>query len=339
MRELAVTVAMLVASSPGMAHAGSSPSFAERSMTLDNGIVGEAVRFASANPRNYQEIIAKVQFPFIEIDAKLFVPSTGAPPPVVIITPGSSGVGPSAVKHAAALTSAGIAVLLIDPFGARQVESTVANQGQFSFAASSYDVLAAVKYLAGLPRIDAERIGALGYSRGGAAVLQAAVTPLSRAVLGSGTTLRAVVAAWPWCGYQFEHPETRPTAIRFLVADLDTWVSAVQCQAYAALTKGRNSDVSIRVFRDAVHGFGNGLPVRDVPDAITALNAPITYLNDEGVFLDTYMGSPLTGVDDTFLAQRNASFLSRGTRAGSKDDQAEQFLQDMLGFFQSRLIP
>ena len=313
--------------------------FAEDHVVLANGVVGKTVHINSGNPRSYKEIVAKAEFPSVQLNAKLFLPDRSGRLPVVIIVPGSSGVGNSAIEHAAALTSADIAVLVVDPFSARSVTSTVANQGQFSFAASSYDVLAAVKYLSMLPEIDSTHIGALGYSRGGTAVIQAAVSPLANAVLGQGISLRAVAAAWPWCGYQFEQPDTKPSAIRFLVGDQDAWASPIQCQAYAALMKDRNPDVSIRVFRNAVHGFGNGRPLRDEPDAMTALNAPITYINGRGEILDPYTGSPLTGVDPGALAKRSAPFLSHGARVGSQDDQAQQFVADMVGFFQRQLAP
>jgi dienelactone hydrolase len=311
--------------------------FAEDRVVLANGVAGKTVHIDSGNPKSYEEVVAKGEFPSVRLGAKLFLPDGNARHPVVIIAPGSGGVRNSAIDHATALTSAGIAVLVVDPFGARSVTSTVADQGQFSFAASSYDVLAAAKYLATLPEIDGADIGALGYSRGGTAVLQAAVSPLANAVLGEGVSLRAVAAAWPWCGYQFERPDTRPTAIRFFVGDLDNWVSPIQCQGYAALMQDKNPDVSIRVFRNAVHGFGNGQPLMDEPDAMTALNAPITYINARGEILDPYTGSPLPGVDPRALAKRTAPFLSRGARVGSQDDQAQQFVADMVGFFKRQL--
>jgi dienelactone hydrolase len=325
---------------PGLAVSADQPSlFTEDRVVLANGAVGTTVHIDSATPKSYQEIVARDEFPSVRLNAKLFLPGGNARHPVVIIAPGSSGVGNSAIAHATALTSADIAVLVIDPFGARSVTSTVADQGQFSFAASSYDVLAAAKYLAGLPEIDRAHIGALGYSRGGTAVLQAAVSPLASAVLGGEISLRAVAAAWPWCGYQFERPDTRPTAIRFFVGDLDNWVSPIQCQGYAALMQERNPGVSIRVFRNAVHGFGKGQPLRDQPDAMTALNAPITYINARGEILDPYTGSPLSGIDPGALAKRTAPFLSRGARVGSQDDQAQQFVTDMVDFFRRQLAP
>ena len=48
--------------------------------------------------------------------------------------------------------------MVLDSFGARGVTSTVANQTQFSFAASAYDVLAAWQVLSVHPEIDASRI-------------------------------------------------------------------------------------------------------------------------------------------------------------------------------------
>jgi dienelactone hydrolase len=139
--------------------------------------------------------------------------------------------------HARALTEAGIAVLLVDPFGGRGVRDTISAQDQFSFAASTCDVFAAMRALEGEGAIDAARLGAMGCSRGGVSVLQAAITPLVQAALGSGKALRAVLAGWPWCGYQFADPKTAPTVLRLVVADFDDWVSPLQCQGYAAAMK------------------------------------------------------------------------------------------------------
>ncbi len=72
--------------------------------------------------------------------------------PLVIVVPGSLGVAPSHVTHAETLTDNGIAAFVLDNFGGRDVTSTVANQTQFSFAASAYDVLAAWVLLSAIPR-------------------------------------------------------------------------------------------------------------------------------------------------------------------------------------------
>ena len=104
----------------------------------------------------------------------------------------------------------------------RGIKDTVADQSQLTRAASAYDVLAAARMLATQPGIDGQRIGALGYSRGGGAVLLAVQRQMVSAVFGEKMSLKAAMAAWPVCGYQFEHAMTAPTAVRFLVGDSDS---------------------------------------------------------------------------------------------------------------------
>src|SRR3546814_12369026 len=104
------------------------------------------------------------------------------------------------MDEAAALNSAGYAVLLIDPFRARGIADTIADQGRLTWVASTYDVLAAVRYLPSRDDIDQARIGALGGSRGGTAVMMAAAAPFAAAVLGPGYELRPVGAGFPRFG-------------------------------------------------------------------------------------------------------------------------------------------
>src|SRR5215510_14174914 len=140
--------------------------FRERSITFANGSVGQNIDIPSANPSNYYQAISRpADMPRVVIDGKLFLPprANGSDPlPLVIVTPGSLGVAASHLAHAETLTGIGIAAFVLDPFGARAVRSTVANQTLYSFAASAFDVLAAWTQLSARPQIDAARIGAQG---------------------------------------------------------------------------------------------------------------------------------------------------------------------------------
>src|SRR5215470_12376839 len=190
--------------------------FRDETISFD-GIIGRNIDILSASPLNYHQVISKpADMPPVTVDGKLFVPaSSGAKKlPLVMIVPGSLGVAPSHVAHAETLTRAGFASFVLDSFAARGVTSTVANQTQFSFAASAYDVLAAFKVLAALPGIDASRIGAQGHSRGGSAVLMAAMRRLADVVLGKNARLRGVLAAYPWSGHQFSDPTIGATSVR-----------------------------------------------------------------------------------------------------------------------------
>jgi dienelactone hydrolase len=304
---------------------------------LANGIAGKIVKFESRNPKNFEDIVAKAAAPAVTLDALLFVPTGPAPKGAVIIIPGSGGVAESNLLHANALTSAGLAVLVVDPFTGRGIADTIADQSAFSFAASSYDVLAAARYLAE-QGLEPSHVGAMGYSRGGIAVLMAAAAQLAPVVLGEGKAMGAVLGAWPWCGFQFADARTAPTAVRFDLADRDNWVSPVQCQAWAAAMRAGNPKVSMRLFENADHGFGYNVPMREIPNAIHAHAAPVLYLDNAGHYLDWYSGAALTGKTDFDLLRAAAPWIGRGVRAGTKPGQTDAFIADMVDFFSKTLL-
>ena len=124
-------------------------AFGDDEITLGNGIRGERLIVRTANPTTfYQAITEPEQMEAAEIAGCLFTPRASVPWPVVIVVPGSLGVAPSHVAKAEFLTNAGIAACVIDPFGGREVTSTVADQTQYSFAASAWDVIATARLLA-----------------------------------------------------------------------------------------------------------------------------------------------------------------------------------------------
>jgi len=199
---------------------------------------GQNFEIPTANPANYFHVISNsTDLPKLAIDGKLFLPASdqrkrNGKLPLVMVVPGSLGVAPSHLKHAEIVVADGFAAFVLDCFGARDVTSTVANQTQFSFAASAYDVLAAWKVLSAHPDIDASRIGAQGHSRGGSAVLTAATRRFADAVVGDGAGFRSVLAAYPWSGHQFLDPHIGATRLRVLMGDRDDWCSVQQVQGH-----------------------------------------------------------------------------------------------------------
>jgi dienelactone hydrolase len=326
-----------------MTTAAAPPRFRDRTITFANGATGRAIDVASASPRNYyQAVSAASEVPRTLIDGQLFLPP-GAPStgrvPLVIVVPGSLGVAASHVAHAETLTGAGLAAFVLDPFGARGITSTVANQTRYSFAASAWDVLAAWGVLSRVPEIDPARIGAQGHSRGGSAVLTAATRRFADAVLGPGRGLAAVLAAYPWSGHQFLDPSVGPTRIRVLMGDRDDWCSLQQVQGHVQAIRLSGGAVTMRVFGGAAHSFDRGTPVVRVPDAAVAPGAPTTYLAADGACIH-----PLTGQADPALTDRDvavyglkAGYGVRGASLGSQDGEAAAFRDDMLAFWTTEL--
>jgi dienelactone hydrolase len=314
--------------------------FAQREVKFENGIIGKPLTFESATPRNFEEIIGKATLRSVKLDGQLFVPAGAEAQAVVILAPGSGGVMADHLKHAQALTSAGLAVYVLDPFAGRGIKDTSSDQTQLTHAASAYDILACARMLATQTNIDGQRIGALGYSRGGAAILLAAHQQMTRAVLEEGKSLKAVLVGWPLCLFQFEHALTAPTVVRFLVGDSDNRTSPAMCQGQATAMRANNPQVSIRLFKEAHHGFGYSFPLREFPNVQrTRPYAPIFYINDQGAFLDLYTGQPIPGADQISLVQGSGWTEKVTVSTGTKPGQSEAFVDDMVGFFKVQLKP
>jgi len=319
----------------------SSPRFRDQWIRFKNGAVGVDVSVETANPLNfYDAISAPARMQKAAIDAKLFLPpDAGARAPAVIVVPGSLGVAVSHLAHAETITNLGSAAFVIDPFGARGVTSTVANQAQYSFAASAYDVLAALKTLAAMPGIDTTRIGAQGHSRGGSAVLSAAMVRFADPIMRDAPRLKAVYAAYPWSGQQFLDPDIGETRVRAVIGERDNWCSPQQVQGHMNAIRLRGGDVSFRLFPDACHSFDRETPIESLPDAVVALGAPTTFIADDGAMIDPVTGhaDPAATERDFMVRAMKAGFGGKGATIGSKGDQPALFREDMQNFWRESL--
>ena len=308
--------------------------FRDRSVTLA-GVVGRNVEIPSANPVNYHQAINDPGGcePLLA-DGKLFLPRADGPLPVVMVVPGSLGVGDSHLGHAGTLLEAGYAAFVLDPFGPRAVVSTVANQTHYSFAASAFDVLATLRVLADLDAIDADRISAQGHSRGGSAVLTAAVRSFADPIVGDGLALAGVYAVYPWCGHQFAPPDVGSTRLRAIVGDRDDWLSVQQVQSQVQAINLTGGEASIRVVGGASHSFDRSEELHEIPEASVAPGAPTTYIDDAGSMIDSLTGGPDASITDRdmFMAAIDAGKGRWGAHIGSIGDQPEIFRQDMLAF-------
>jgi dienelactone hydrolase len=299
------------------------------------GLTFEIVTIPSANPVNFHEAITGTPAG-IDIDGALIMPSDDAPYPAVIIVPGSAGVSENHLRHSITLVRAGYAVLLVDPFTARAVTSTVANQTQYSFAASAYDVLAALKFVSHDERIDKQRISAQGHSRGGTAVIHASMRALADAVVGP-LSFTGVYAAYPWCGQQFVSPRVGKTVVRSIIGDQDEWCSVAMVQTQMNAISLTGAVASTRVVSGAHHSFDRHEDISLVAEARVSPDAPIDFLADDGAMID-----PTTGVADAsrrdidqFRYAVAAGFGRKGAHMGGAAGQPELFEADMLEFHRS----
>ena len=306
-------------------------------ITLENGIRGDTWHVETGNPATFHQAISDPgSVPGTTICAQTFLPSHAGRIPIVVVVPGSLGIAPSHVYKAELLTNAGFGACLLDPFGSRNVESTVANQAQYSFAASAWDVLATVAALTEQGVVDADRIGVQGHSRGGAAALSAASMAKFTHFRG---TIAGVYAAYPWSGQQFVNPSVGTTRVRSIVGDQDEWCLPQQVQAHMHALSLCGNDATCRIVAGAHHSFDRGTPVELVQDASVAPSAPTIYIDDDGTSLHPVEGrmAPETSERDLMLYGIKAGYGRRGARLGTTGDQADVFHADMMDFWQGCL--
>ncbi|MDN3516008.1 dienelactone hydrolase family protein [Aquisalimonas lutea] len=303
---------------------------------------GETVTFPSGNPAVLDELVADEVEQDQQLAARLYLPQGQGPHPVVVFMPGSGGVRPDAdPQQASLLLDAGIGALVVDPFTPRGVEDTISDQTKISWATSVYDAFAAYQFLEEHDAVDGDRIGVIGFSRGGYVAVQAAMRQLADPLLGEDTGFAAAYGAYPWCGAQFRRPEVGDTQVRIAIGDQDNWVSPIKCQAWeqaiGLLNEGQSS---LWLVPGAHHAFDRGqVDVQEVPAATKATRFPIWYINGQAEFRDyrdgDYEGSVsdrdrMRQVMESGLAERGASF-------GSTPELARRFREDMVGFFSETL--
>jgi dienelactone hydrolase len=133
--------------------------------------------FASSTPKLLPDLV-KPGSPgdAANIVGHLFLPAGSDKVPAVVLMHGSGGIYSALLDYWPKLLNAqNIAVLSLDRFGPRGVKSTAEDQSKVPFAADVADAFAALRLLASHPRIDANRIAIMGFSRGGLASWRTAV--------------------------------------------------------------------------------------------------------------------------------------------------------------------
>jgi dienelactone hydrolase len=322
--------------------------FRDRTAVFANGATGRNLDIPTASPATYHQVLnAPGSMPRLAIDGKLFLPPgarSGTKLPLIIVVPGSLGVSHSHVTHAETLNAAGFATFLLDPFGARGVTSTVANQTQYSWAASAYDVLAAWNVLSALPEIDPARIGAQGHSRGGGAVLTAATRAFADPIVGKAPTgkqrgLAAILPAYPWSGHQFLDPSVGATRVHVLMGDRDEWCSPMQVQGHLQAIRLAGGDATMQLFGGAHHSFDRGTAIEDVANASVSPAAPTSYIDGTGAFVHPLTGEPDAKLNDRDMALYGikAGYGKKGAKIGSQEGDAANFRAAMLAFWKSAL--
>lgn len=227
---------------------------------MRDGRTGE-IRFASSSPTGPTALMGG-RGPSVEIVGTLTLPSGTARVPAMLVVHGSGGVS-AGREHAWAkrLGDMGVAAFVTDSFRPRGVTSTAEDQSRVSTVAMVADAFNALKLLATHPRIDPNRIGVMGFSKGGQVSLYTALEPFRRAA-GGNLRFATHVPLYPSCALPYISREITRAPMLVLMGGADDYTPAAQCERYIEWFRGKGAPIRSIVYPGAAHGFDSPGAVR-----------------------------------------------------------------------------
>jgi dienelactone hydrolase len=223
---------------------------------------------------------------------ELRLPLRAAPKvPAVVLVHGSGGIGGAMDLWARDLNAIGVATFILDSFAGRGIVSTVADQDQLASVAMMVDAYRALDLLAEHPRIRADRIGVMGFSKGAVASVYSATERFRTAHGSKNARFAAHIGFYTPCNVAYEgDTNVGSVPIRLLHGMADDYVSIAPCRDYAARLKSAGADVELTEYPEGQHAFDNPLipALVDVPNAQSTRNCRLkegpngTVLNAQG---------------------------------------------------------
>jgi len=222
---------------------------------LADGRTGR-ISFRSYTPTPSDVETGTFKYGAVTVTGELTLPSgLDGRVPAAVLLHGSNGVSDLQHRYAKILADWGIASLVIDSFGPRGVRSTVGNQGAVSPHAMVIDAYAVLDLLATHPRIDADRVVLIGWSKGGIATELATRRRYRDLMARGGHGFAGHAAFYSWCGEQESEIDLTGAPLLFLLGADDDWTGAQACSDYAERLRGLGYPARAIVYPDAGHGF------------------------------------------------------------------------------------
>ena len=276
----------------------------------------------------------------LTMTATLVLPPGTAKLPVMVLHHGSSGVSEAReFRYANELAGMGVAALVIDSFKPRNVTSTVRDQTAVTGMNMIDDATAALRALTTHTRLDAQRAGIAGFSKGGTSAWQVALENVVAERLPAGLRYRLHVPFYPACGAQYR---VRPTGapIYALLGARDTYVGVEPCLAYAAKFRAAGAPIETRVYPNAGHGFDGVRPFMDTKGE--NYSACIFEQQADGSWKDQKTGGTVMDRAGTPMREAYEKALSAcrtlGVSGGPDDAAKQQSLADLKSYVRRHLL-
>ena len=180
--------------------------------------------------------------------------------PAMVVMHGSGGLEYGSSRDwAAFLNRLGIATFIVDSFTMRGIGTTGTDQSRLTYTATTLDGFRALQMLATHPRLDPDRIGIIGFSRGGYGAQTTALERFRAAAVPGGLKYALHIALYGGCAL---YGRTTGSPILHLIGDKDDYADIAHCRANTALLAKKGADIRLVEYPGALHGFDVDRPVR-----------------------------------------------------------------------------
>lgn len=300
----------------------------------------EKVFFDSVTPDSRFQLARGVpRLPRVRVWGFLSFPEGAtAAVPAMVIAHGSAGLqAKDTERWVPLLHKMGIATFVIDSFGPRGIRQTTDDQLVLDQSANDADALFALGRLAQDKRIDAARIGVMGFSRGGIVAIETAIEPFRKGVIADALRFAAHIAFYPGCTVRYWADPSPMTGapIMMALAEKDDYTPPQPCLDYAGAMKKAGVDVETHVYEGAYHDFDNtNRYFRYWPGSVTSRACPASEINPV-----TFAEYRILATGQTFATYKEFApvfdyphCMARGVRTGSHPGAARAAEEDVRRF-------
>jgi dienelactone hydrolase len=247
--------------------------------------------------------------------------------PAVVLIHGSGGIGPAMDVWTHQLNQAGFATFVVDSFTGRGIVSTGADQTQLHSLSMTIDAYRALDLLAKHPRVDADKIAVLGFSKGALGAIFSASTRF-KSLHGSGRTFAAHLGLYTPCNTRFIG-DTAVTGkpMRLWHGTTDDYVSVAPCRDYVKALQANGTDVKLTEYPDTQHAFDNPL----LPPKLAN---PVAQTTRDCHLIEEPRGRIINAKSKQVFTYQD-SCVALGTHVGHNPDSTRQTLQGVLEFLKS----
>ena len=288
------------------------------------------IYFESSNPYSYNHILdgtdndGKVTvFGILKIP-KVSKDKVG----VVVLVHGSGGWRKSYDRWLKTFNKMGIATFRLSCFKPRGTSRTVGSQTRVTSSMMTADAYNALKLLSTHPRIDKNRIGILGWSKGGAVSMVSAWEPVRKAIVDNDLKFALHIALYPFC-YGFESIQMTGAPILILVGEKDDWTYAEPCIECTKALKDAGYDAHIIVYPNAYHAFDSNNEVTFLQNALN-MEKCRAIIKSNGLAIETTSGLSMDNPETLKRVWKICA--TKGVHYGKNSLARKKSIEEVKGF-------